>query len=59
MITKFNCRVNENDFLEIVSEDDLLYLEVKQGDEMSLVVLDKDGVEDLISLLELLKSKLD
>ena len=57
-MVKFNCKAHGKDFLKIILEGNLLYLKVKQGDEMSLVMLDKKDVKDLIDVLVQLHNKM-
>jgi hypothetical protein len=51
--------MNHIDSLEITLDSGFVYFKINQREDEFEIGLDKDDVDDLISLLELLKSKLD
>lgn len=60
MVTKFNFRMNETDYLEIDNqESDLLFIRVKENDCVNEISIDKQHIQYLICLLQLLESKMD
>lgn len=60
MVTKFNFKMNETDYLEIDNqESDLLFIRVKENDCVNEISIDKQHIQYLICLLQLLESKMD